>query len=208
MTKLHNCKIGQRSLAGAQECNVLHTKQHKSRNISRRNENEMRRQRRFRCIPFSPRENRLVPISGELLTITPRSFIGRNQVWDSVIRPTVTLQISHNFKRMNITTPEIQCITYTDLISKCGEILVDSRRLMQYVQIPMSCSTLTINPKPGIITPQAILIGGCNQIRIWPLRNVHSGASDSDSGSDIGNALLYSALSKSQFVLHTSRPSS
>ena len=56
MTKIHNCKIGQRSLAGPQECNVLHTKAHKSRNISRRNENEMRRQRRFRCIPSSPRE--------------------------------------------------------------------------------------------------------------------------------------------------------
>ena len=56
MTKIHNCKIGQRSLAGPQECNVLHTKAHNSRNISRRNENEMRRQRRFRCIPSSPRE--------------------------------------------------------------------------------------------------------------------------------------------------------
>ena len=83
---------------------------------------------------------------------------------------------------MKITTPETQCITYTALIS---------RRLMQYSQIPMSCTTRTTDPKPDIITPQAILTGGCNKIRIWPLLNFHSGAIDYDSGSDIGNAPLY-----------------
>ena len=63
---------------------------------------------------------------------------------------------------MKITTPEIQCITYTALISKFGNLPVDSRQRMQFVQIPKP----TTNPKPETITPQAFLAGGCDNPRI------------------------------------------
>ena len=47
-------------------------------------------------------KNRVVTFSGELLTRTPRSIIGRNISWDSIIRPKVKLEISHNFQNMKI----------------------------------------------------------------------------------------------------------
>ena len=43
-------------------------------------------------------KNRVVTFSGELLTRTPRSIIGRNISWDSIIRPKVKLEISHTFQ--------------------------------------------------------------------------------------------------------------
>ena len=97
---------------------------HKSRNISRRNENEMRRQRRFRCIPSSPRENRVATFSGELLTRTPRSIIGRNISWDSIIRPKVKLEISLNFQKHENHYPcnsvyNVHCFNFKIWQSSC-----------------------------------------------------------------------------------------